>query len=108
MWAFENGHVERTFLVSTGRRGFRTPKGRFHIRAKGLNWWSHKWRVWMPFALNFHGNYNLHSLPYFRPGHLIGASQLGRPMSHGCVRIGPENARWLWAWTSVGTPLWIH
>ncbi|GAC1413370.1 MAG: hypothetical protein NVSMB57_08940 [Actinomycetota bacterium] len=108
LWAYQNGRVVMTFLVSTGRRGFRTPTGRFHILAKGRNWWSRKWSVWMPNAMNFFSNYNLHSLPYIRPGHLIGASQLGRPMSHGCVRIGPLNARRLYAWTPIGTPLWIH
>jgi len=106
--AWENGRAVRSFKVSTGRAGYRTPTGTFKVRAKGIKWWSRKWQVWMPYAMNFYGNYNLHSLPYSNPRKLIGASRLGRPDSHGCVRIGPDNARWLYGWTPKGTPVWIH
>lgn len=106
--AFQNGRAVMSFAISTGRPGYRTPTGRFRIRAKGTRWWSHKWRVWMPYAMNFYSNYNLHSLPYSRPGRLIGENELGRPRSHGCIRIGPQNARSLFSWAPVGTPVWIH
>ncbi|MGH2829974.1 MAG: L,D-transpeptidase [Actinomycetota bacterium] len=107
--AWENGRPVMEFAISTGRPGYRTPAGRFKVRAKGTRWWSRKWKVWMPYAMNFHRNYNLHSLPHARGSRrLIGASSLGRPASHGCVRIGPSNAKRLYSWTPVGTPVWIH
>lgn len=106
--AWENGRQVMTFKISTGRPGFPTPKGEFRVRAKGVKWWSRKWKVWMPYAMNFYSNYNLHSLPYARPDRLIGANKLGRPDSHGCIRIGPANAKALYRWTPVGTPVWIH
>ena len=106
--AWQDGVAKMTFKISTGRPGYRTPKGEFRVRAKGVKWWSRKWKVWMPYAMNFYSNYNMHSLPYSRPGHLIGAKRLGRPDSHGCVRIGPANAKALYAWTPVGTSVWIH
>ncbi|MHB8512404.1 MAG: L,D-transpeptidase [Actinomycetota bacterium] len=28
--------------------------------------------------------------------------------AHGCVRIAPQDARWLYYWTPIGTPVWIH
>lgn len=106
--AWENGRAVMAFKVSTGRPGYRTPKGTFKVRAKGTKWWSRKWKVWMPYAMNFYSNYNLHSLPYSNPKRLIGASKLGRPDSHGCIRIGPANAKRLYSWTPIGTPVWIH
>lgn len=106
--AWENGRAVKSFKVSTGRAGYRTPKGTFKVKAKGTKWWSRKWKVWMPYAMNFYSNYNLHSLPYSNPKRLIGASMLGRPDSHGCIRIGPDNAKWLYGWTPKGTPVWIH
>lgn len=107
--AWQDGVVVMRFKISTGRPGYRTPKGVFSVRAKGLRWWSRKWSVWMPYAMNFYSNYNLHGLPYASdPTRLIGASQLGRPASHGCVRIGPDDARALYQWTPLRTPVWIH
>lgn len=107
--AWENGRAVMHFKISTGRPGFRTPKGKFRVRAKGLRWWSRKWKVWMPYAMNFYSNYNMHSLPHAAGSKkLIGASSLGRPASHGCVRIGPADAKRLYGWAPVGTPVWIH
>lgn len=109
MTAWQDGRVVMHFKISTGKKGFRTPSGRFKVRAKGVRWWSRKWKVWMPYAMNFYSNYNLHSLPHAKgSSKLIGANTLGMPVSHGCVRIGPADAKRLYAWTPVGTPVWIH
>lgn len=35
-------------------------------------------------------------------------SHLGIPVSHGCVRIGPETAAFLYDFTDIGTPVVIH
>ncbi len=107
MW--ENGKQIRNFLISTGRAGFATPIGRFAVRAKYKKAWSRKWKVWMPYTLNFYQNYNLHELPHARGSRKrIGGDELGRPASHGCIRIGLDDAPRLYAWANVGTPVWIH
>ena len=40
---------------------------------------------------------------YWRP-----ASLFGMPSSHGCVGLVEKDAKWLWDWARVGTPLLIH
>ena len=40
---------------------------------------------------------------YWRP-----AGRFGMPSSHGCVGLLEKDARWLWDWARVGTPLLIH
>lgn len=107
--AWRDGTAVYMFTVSTGRPGYETPTGHFRVRAKVRNGWSRTWKVVMPYTLNFFENYNVHELPH-RPGSRvrIGASRLGLPDSHGCVRLGIGDARLLWEWARVGTPVWIH
>jgi lipoprotein-anchoring transpeptidase ErfK/SrfK len=75
-----------TFLVSTARGGYITPVGRYKAE-----WLSprHRSRRYdnapMPWAVFFHGGYAVHGTTEIR--------RLGRPASHGCVRLHPDNAK---------------
>lgn len=74
--------------VSTARRGFWTPAGSYRVQRMEPFWRSRKYAMApMPHALFFHGGYAIHGTS------AIG--QLGRPASHGCVRLSPGNARTL-------------
>lgn len=81
-----DGRVAHRWLVSTARRGYRTPTGRFHpIRLERV-WYSSKYdSAPMPYSIFFHGGYAIHGTLEIR--------RLGRPVSHGCVRLHPDNAR---------------
>lgn len=107
---WRNGKIEHVFKISTARPGYTTPRGRFTVLNKARLWWSRQWQVWMPDALRFHGSYFMHALPYPRgnPNVRFGAHRLGRPDSHGCVRVGISDAKVLYDWASVGTPVWVH
>ena len=56
--------------------------------------------------------HGLHALPYLmNDGGVFwkeALSDIGKPVSHGCVRQLPEDAITLYNFTSVGTPIWIH
>jgi lipoprotein-anchoring transpeptidase ErfK/SrfK len=107
--AWEDGVAVMSGLVSTGMPGYDTPLGRYHVIYKDPKAGSAKWGVWMPWALNFHGNYFIHQLTHYPDSTVnIGASRLGTPASHGCVRVGIPNAEHLYRWARVGTPVWIH
>ena len=110
--AWDNGVEVYRFVVSTGRRGYETPTGRFKVHTKYENRWSRKWKVWMPYAMFWHPKYGyaFHELPYkpSSPNKRIGASKLGRPDSHGCVRVNVGDAQKLYEWAPVGTSVWIH
>jgi lipoprotein-anchoring transpeptidase ErfK/SrfK len=107
--AWDDGVVVMRAVISTGRPGYETPPGHYRVIFKNPMAWSSKWGVWMPWALNIHGNYFIHQLPHY-PGSSvnIGASTLGSPASHGCVRVGIPDAERLFRWARVGTPVWIH
>ncbi len=107
--AWRDGRVVYRFIISTGRPGYETPPGHYKILEKYENRWSRKWSVWMPFAMRWYQGYFIHQLPH-KDGssHNIGASKLGRPDSHGCVRVNVGDAEKLFRWTAVGTPVWVH
>jgi hypothetical protein len=74
--------------VSTARAGYRTPAGSYRVGRMERMWHSRKYDMSpMPHALFFHGGYAIHGTSSVR--------QLGRPASHGCVRLSPGNARTL-------------
>jgi lipoprotein-anchoring transpeptidase ErfK/SrfK len=75
-----------TWAVSTARRGYRTPIGRFRpYLLKRRHFSSIYGNAPMPYSIFFLGGYAIHGTYEVR--------YLGRPVSHGCVRLAPENAR---------------
>jgi lipoprotein-anchoring transpeptidase ErfK/SrfK len=76
--------------ISSGRPGYATPRGVFHPRALYTMVHSAKYgNAPMPHSIFFYGQYAIHGTDAV--GHL------GRPASHGCVRISPGNAAMLFA-----------
>ena len=74
--------------VSTGRKGFRTPVGFFQpYLLKTMHYSSKYDNAPMPNSIFFHGGYAIHAT--------YDIKRLGRPASHGCIRLSPQNARWL-------------
>lgn len=75
--------------VSTARKGYYTPTGTFHPYSLQPMHYSKKYdNAPMPHSIFFSGGYAIHATPH------VGA--LGRPASHGCVRLSPANARTLY------------
>lgn len=107
--AWRDGKMIFRFVVSTGRPGYETPLGHYKILEKYENRWSRKWSVWMPYAMRWFEGYFIHQLPH-KDGssYNIGATKLGTPDSHGCVRVDVGDAKKLFDWTKVGTPVWVH
>lgn len=86
MQIYLNGALVHEWSVSTARRGYRTPLGTF------APYWlskSHRSRIYrnapMPYAVFFKGGYAIHGTREVRA--------IGRPASHGCVRLPTEHAR---------------
>lgn len=76
--------------VSTGRRGFKTPTGYFQPQWTTRMHRSRKYNnAPMPYSIFFHGGYAIHGTDH--------VDNLGRPASHGCIRLHPENAELLFS-----------
>ena len=71
--------------ISTARSGFSTPHGSYAPTHLELMHYSHKYHMSpMPHAIFFRGGYAIHGT--------YSTASLGRPASHGCVRLSPGNA----------------
>jgi lipoprotein-anchoring transpeptidase ErfK/SrfK len=81
----QDGVVTYEWKVSTARPGYSTPTGSW-----GAKWLSrdHRSRKYdnapMPFAVFYNGGYAVHAT--------FETKRLGRPASHGCIRLHPDNA----------------
>jgi hypothetical protein len=76
--------------ISSGRRGHLTPQGRFRPIALYPMVHSLKYdNAPMPHSIFFLSQYAIHAT------NAVGA--LGRPASHGCIRLSPANAATLYA-----------
>jgi hypothetical protein len=91
MKVFIDGVERYTWEVSTGLRGYDTPSGKYTARSMNEIWYSKQWDdAPMP-----------HAIFFTKKGHAVHGTtetkHLGKPASHGCVRLAPENARTLFA-----------
>ena len=90
MRVYVNGYHKYSWRVSTGRRGYYTPRGRYRPTVLKRMHYSSKYNNSpMPYSIFFRGGYAIHGTNYI--------SRLGRPASHGCVRLHPSAARTLYS-----------
>ncbi len=85
MTVSQNGIVRHRWKVSTARKGYVTPRGSWSAKWLSKNHRSRKYDdAPMSFAVFFNGGYAVHAT--------FDLKRLGRPASHGCIRLHPENA----------------
>jgi hypothetical protein len=85
----ENGKVLHLWPISSGRRGHATPVGTFRPTWMARSWYSRQYdNAPMPHAVFFTRGVALHGTQHLR--------MLGRPASHGCIRLAPTNAALLY------------
>ncbi len=107
--AYEGDAPVYATLISSGKRGndeesFLTPKGKFRIGGKhisssmdGNTASDGRYSIQdVPWAMFFSGNYALHGAFWH--------SKFGARRSHGCVNLGPTDARWLFYWSTPFLP----
>jgi lipoprotein-anchoring transpeptidase ErfK/SrfK len=84
-----DGRVEAVWKVSTAGRGYRTPRGSYRPKVLRRMHYSSKYEnAPMPHSVFFRGGYAVHGTDHVR--------SLGRPVSHGCIRLAPRNAAMLY------------
>jgi lipoprotein-anchoring transpeptidase ErfK/SrfK len=90
MQVYVNGLRKYNWPVSTARSGYRTPTGSYSPIRMYKSYYSIKYHGSpMPYSIFFYGGYAIHGTNYI--------SSLGRPASHGCIRLHPSNAAALYS-----------
>ncbi|AWD21222.1 L,D-transpeptidase [Pseudogemmobacter blasticus] len=86
MLVYHEGRLLYDWPVSTAGRGSVTPAGIYKPEFLSKNHRSRRYNnAPMPFAIFYDGNYAIHGTTHLK--------KLGRPASHGCVRLHPDNAK---------------
>jgi lipoprotein-anchoring transpeptidase ErfK/SrfK len=107
-----NGNVEQTFPMSMGKPGHDTPDGTYYVQDKsydvvmdsetyGVDNESpdgYRLHVKLAVQIDNSGNY-VHSAPWSV------ADQGTRNVSHGCINISPDNAKWFFDNFGIGDPI---
>jgi peptidoglycan hydrolase-like protein with peptidoglycan-binding domain len=107
-WAVEsNGRVVKTHLVSG--RLHEPYAGTYSVYSRSMYTYSVadpdvKWRYMVRFAHGPEGGrIGFHEIPTKFGVPLQSESQLGQPLSGGCVRQRTSDAQWTWNWAYLGT-----
>jgi lipoprotein-anchoring transpeptidase ErfK/SrfK len=86
MKVYHEGRLIYTWPVSTAKAGKLTPSGTFEPEVLSRPHRSRRYSAApMPFAIFYDGNYAIHGTDQIK--------RLGKPASHGCVRLHPDNAK---------------
>ena len=104
---FEDSVAIQTIPISSGRSGWETPKGTYTILEKRPTTTMSIPGVYAPL---YHVPYNM-KFAYGRWGYAIylhGAywhNEFGKRKSLGCINFEPDDAKYVYEWASLGTPV---
>ncbi len=113
LWVYQDHNVIYESPITSGATGagFGTVTGLFSIQAKqtnrNLNGYAigYNYNVHVDYWMPFYGNYGLHDASWRSS---FGGPDYWRGGSHGCVNLPLDTAAFLYGWSDVGTPVWIH
>ncbi|MEI7463074.1 MAG: L,D-transpeptidase family protein [Candidatus Taylorbacteria bacterium] len=91
-------------IVTKGRPGswWETPAGLYKISKKENAHFSGMGHVWMPWSMNFQGNFYIHGRTYYPDGTLTSNAYTG-----GCIRLDTDDAKKVYDAIDVGTPVLV-
>ena len=107
-WNGSYWDLYKEFLSSTGAPWSPTVEGEFIVQAKILYFGTYDYRCW--YATQFYGDYLFHSVLYnVADGpYTVQDGRLGMAISHGCVRMNLEDAKWIYDNIPSGTKVYVY
>lgn len=112
LYAYQGDQLVYSFVASSGRAPTYTRTGEFRVQSKIPNAYGSTWNIWMPYWLGIYWagsmENGIHALPETPGGQTLWAGYLGTPISFGCIVLGTYEARLLYEWAQIGTPVSIR
>ena len=113
MWTYENGHLRKDYVISTGIDSSPTMPGVYQVQSHVENAYAENWDLWMP---NFLGIYQavpgfwngIHGLPVMSNGVRLWANVLGRPITYGCILMDLKDGQDVYNWAEEGVVVEIN
>ncbi len=103
IYAYEDGRLVRSVIVSTGLPATPTVQGNFTAQRKyvaqtmtGPGYYLPD----VPYVVYFYAGYALHGTYWH--------DNFGQPMSHGCVNLPTPEAEWFYTFADIGTPIHVQ
>ncbi|NDJ62937.1 MAG: LysM peptidoglycan-binding domain-containing protein [Chloroflexi bacterium] len=103
IYAYEDGQLVHTVVVSTGLPATPTVQGSFTVQRKydaqtmaGPGYYLPD----VPWVMYFYAGYAIHGTYWH--------ANFGEPMSHGCVNLPTPEAEWFYRFAEVGTPVLVQ
>lgn len=92
-------------ILSIGREGtfWETPSGNYSVRTKEPEHLSSIGHTWMPWSMQFYGNYFIHGWPTHEDG-----SPVSQGYSGGCIRLDTNDAKKLYDLVGIGTKIHVR
>ncbi len=100
----------KTMACSGGKPETPTPQGTYTTNQKIYYAWIPKFAMGAYYWTRFYGPYLFHSVPYDSAGNMLieELNKIGSPVSHGCIRLVLEDAKWLYETFPLGIKINIH
>ncbi len=97
--------VDRMSIASRGRVGtaWETPTGTYDVKVKETEHFSSIGGVWMPWSMQFYGNFFIHGWPTHTDG-----TEVPEGYSGGCIRLRTPDAKRVYEFARKGTPVIIR
>jgi len=100
-------HLVESMVCSSGKTSTPTIKGNFTVGKKG-DYFIADSGARCKYYTQISGNYLFHSVLYDNKGNYVIDNTLGVPISHGCVRLSLENAKFIYYNIPAGTAIWSN
>ncbi|MCE9541565.1 L,D-transpeptidase family protein [Candidatus Kaiserbacteria bacterium] len=103
---YVNGVAELQIpILAKGKVGswWETPAGIYKIQSKETNHFSTFGEVYMPYSMDFQGNFFIHGWPYYADG-----TPVSTTFSGGCIRLATDDAQKVYELAGVGMPIVVY
>jgi len=111
-YAYNGDEVVYDFITSTGNNASPTAPGSYRILDKIPMAYASTWNLKMPYWLGIYWSGTLengiHALPILSNGKILWDGFLGQRVSFGCVILSNEDAKTIYDWVDIGTPVIVR
>lgn len=92
-------------ILAKGKAGswWETPAGIYKIQTKETSHYSSFGEVYMPFSMDFQGNFFIHGWPYYEGGKPVASTYSG-----GCIRLSTEDAKKVFQLAEIDMPVVVY